>query len=84
MDKNIENTNNQLKYIVIRSEKGTVSTFELYSLKVIALIVRYTISGSCKSSQFLFLIIACLLRHSSIRIYGTKNVIEPALTTMMS
>ena len=30
MDKNIENTNNQLKYVVIRSEKGTITTFELF------------------------------------------------------
>ena len=30
VDKNIENTNNQLKYVVIRSEKGTVTTFELF------------------------------------------------------
>ena len=29
-DKNIENTNNQLKYVVIRSEKGTITTFELF------------------------------------------------------
>ena len=29
-DKNIENTNNQLKYAVIRSEKGTITTFELF------------------------------------------------------
>ena len=30
MDKNIENTNNQLKYVVIRSEKITITTFELF------------------------------------------------------
>ena len=31
MDKNIEeNTNNQLKYTVIRSEKGTIATFEQF------------------------------------------------------
>ena len=30
MDKNIENTNNQLKYADIRSEKGTITTFELF------------------------------------------------------
>ena len=30
VDKNIENTNNQLKYAVIRSEKGTITTFELF------------------------------------------------------
>ena len=29
-DKNIENTNYQLKYVVIRSEKGTMTTFELF------------------------------------------------------
>ena len=29
MDKNIENTNNQLKYAVICSEKGIIITFEL-------------------------------------------------------
>ena len=29
MDKNIENSNNQLKYIVILPEKGT-TTFELF------------------------------------------------------
>ena len=29
-DKNIENTNNQLKYTVICSEKGTITTFELF------------------------------------------------------
>ena len=27
MDKNIENTNNQLKYVVIHSEKITITTF---------------------------------------------------------
>ena len=27
---NIENTNNQLKYAVIRAEKGTTTTFELF------------------------------------------------------
>ena len=67
MDKNIENTNNQLKYVVIRSEKGTITTFEIF-------IARYTISGSCKFSQFLLLILAHLLRPSSIQIYGTKHV----------
>ena len=30
VDKNIENTNNQLKYAVIRSEKGTITAFELF------------------------------------------------------
>ena len=47
-----------------------------YYLKVLALIVQYTymISGRCKSSNFLFLIIARLLRPSNIRIYGTKHV----------
>ena len=30
MDRNIENTNNQMKYAVIRSEKGTTTTFELF------------------------------------------------------
>ena len=30
VDKYIENTNNQLKYVVIRFEKGTVTTFELF------------------------------------------------------
>ena len=29
-DKNIEDTNNQLKHAVIRSEKGTITTFELF------------------------------------------------------
>ena len=29
VDKNIENTNNQLKYVVIHSKKGTKTTFEL-------------------------------------------------------
>ena len=29
VDKNIENTNNKLKYVVIRSKKGTITTFEL-------------------------------------------------------
>ena len=28
--KNIENTNNQLKYAVIRSENGTITAFELF------------------------------------------------------
>ena len=30
VDRNIENTNNQLKFAVIRSEKGTITTFELF------------------------------------------------------
>ena len=30
MDKNIEDTNNQLKYADIRSEKGTITMFELF------------------------------------------------------
>ena len=30
VDKNIENTNNQLKYVVIRSKKGSITTFELF------------------------------------------------------
>ena len=30
VEKNIENTNNQLKYVVIRSEKGTITMFELF------------------------------------------------------
>ena len=31
VDKNIERkTNNQLKYVVIHSEKGTITTFELF------------------------------------------------------
>ena len=30
VDKNIENSNNQLKYAVIRSEKDTITTFELF------------------------------------------------------
>ena len=30
VDKNIENTNNQLKYAVIYSEKGVITTFELF------------------------------------------------------
>ena len=29
-DKNIKNTNNQLKYTVIRSKKGTLTAFELF------------------------------------------------------
>ena len=29
-DENIENTNDQLKYAVIRSEKGTITMFELF------------------------------------------------------
>ena len=28
--KKIENSNNQLKYAVIRSKKGTITTFELF------------------------------------------------------
>ena len=28
--KNIENTSNKLKYMVIHSEKGTITTFELF------------------------------------------------------
>ena len=65
VDKNIENTNNQLKYAVSRSEKGTIM-FELFLEGHSS---RYTISCSCKSSHFLFLIIACLLPPSSIQIY---------------
>ena len=53
VDKNIENTNNQLKYVVICSEKGIITMFELF-LKVIALIARYTISGSFKSRHFFY------------------------------
>ena len=30
VDKNIENINNQLKYVVIRSKKGSITTFELF------------------------------------------------------
>ena len=30
VDKNIENSHNQLKCAVIRSEKGTITTFELF------------------------------------------------------
>ena len=29
-DKNIENSNNQLKYAIIRSEKGTITMFEVF------------------------------------------------------
>ena len=70
---NIENTNNQLKYVVIRSEKGAIKTFELL-FEGHSTDSANTISGSCKSSHFLFLIIARLLRPSSIQIYGTKHV----------
>ena len=44
-DKNIENTNNQLKYAVIRSEKGTITTFSLF-LEGHSTDARYTMSGS--------------------------------------
>ena len=30
VDKNIEKTNNQLKYMVIRSKKGSITIFELF------------------------------------------------------
>ena len=30
VDKNIENINNQLKYVVIHSKKGTITTFDLF------------------------------------------------------
>ena len=30
VDKNIDNTNNQLKCAIIRSEKGTITTFEFF------------------------------------------------------
>ena len=62
----------QLKYEVIHSEKGTITTFELFFEGHSAYSVIYnlwelhTISGSYKSSNFLFLIIARLLRSSSI------------------
>ena len=41
----LKNTNYQLKYEVIRSEKGTIITLS-YSWKVIALIARFAISCS--------------------------------------
>ena len=52
----IENSNNQLKYEVIRSEKGTITTLEIgHSAD--------TISGSFKSSHFFFFfIMAHLIR----------------------
>ena len=70
VDKNIENTNNQLKYAVIHSKKGIITMFALF------------FEGHSTDSaiydlwelQILFLIIARLLRPSSIRIYGTKHV----------
>ena len=65
VDKNIENTNNQLKYAVIRPEKQRLS----YSWKIIVLIA---ISCICKSSHYLFQIVGRLLRPFSIRIKGTK------------
>ena len=62
-----------LKYTVICSIKGTIITL-YYSGKVIVMIVRYMISWSSSSRHFLFLIIALLLRPSSILIYDTKHV----------
>ena len=74
VDKNIENTNTQLKCVVIRSEKGTITTFELFLEGHGADSAIYDLkSCSCKSSHFLFIIIARLPRPSSIRIYGTKH-----------
>ena len=73
--KHFENTNNQLKYTVNHSEKGIVT-------RLVLLFEGHR--GSCKSSHFLILNIAHLLCPSRVRIYSTKHVIEPALTTMMS
>ena len=54
-----ENSNNQLKYEVIRSEKGTITTLEIFFEGHSA----DTISGSFKSSHFFFFfIIAHLIR----------------------
>ena len=39
--KNIENTNNQLKYAVIRYEKGTITTFDLCQLQIQSFLISY-------------------------------------------
>ena len=69
VDKNIENTNNQLKYAVIRSEKGTITTFELF-------FEGHNVDSAIYDllESFLILILARLLCPSSIQIYGTKHV----------
>ena len=68
VDKNIENSNNQVKYAVICSKKGTITTFELLfeghsTDSTIYDILELQIQSFLTS-----------LRPSSIRVYGTKHV----------
>ena len=66
---NIENTNNQRKYAVIRSENYT-TTFRLFLEGHSAIYNLWDLLFQ----SFLFLIIARLPRHSNIQIYLTKHV----------
>ena len=73
VDKNIENANNQLKYAVIYSKKGVITTFELFFEGHSADSAKYDLLKH-QIQSFMYNIIACLLWPSSIQIYGTKHV----------
>ena len=72
VDKNFENTN-QLNYAVIRSKKGTITTFELFFEGHSADSTIYDLLELQIQSFLISYYSSCALP-SSIRIYSNKHV----------